>query len=124
MTWAGHSNGVHGVDYALYGTKQIETIIGRALRPLGRRKVKSILKTLVNGEVGDTATANVTRVALHDPKDAMSLGGKRAIVSTSLVNRATTADDVAELKAAIDYNRSINTVDKSGNGGGPNLMGY
>lgn len=60
-------------------------------------KDRELLRTLTGAAAGSTATKTVKRVA----HSLVELGGKRTVEDLTLVNRATTAADVTDLKANI-----------------------
>jgi hypothetical protein len=86
--------------------------------PYGR-----VIRQLVNGNVGGTATGSYPRITAPAPLPAGSgvdLGGKRTIEQRTTINRATTAADIQQISDDLDWNKftPVWPRDKSGNGGG------
>lgn len=101
--WAGHSNGVHGVDYAFITTQSPIRGLLRVL--MQKRGMYGVAK-----EAGGTVPANR---ALID--GALPIGGSRTIA-----NSATLAEISAAEMDKIADTQTVPTVvaDLSGNGGG------
>jgi hypothetical protein len=78
------------------------------------RAFGAIIKQLVNGNVGGTATATHTRILAKEADGSFS--GARTIETVNLVNRATTAADQTEISNVISRDTSAYTRDLSGNG--------
>lgn len=76
----------------------------------GLRREKALLNALIGAVAGGTALATTVQVEA----DTNDNSGKRTIETVTVINRATTAADVTELKAGINYNPVISTpVDRS-----------
>ena len=86
------------------------------------RAKRIVLRQLVNGNVGGTATGTRVRIAAQSPTDPTTSGGKRNVETVTVINRATTATDQTQINNALDfkygYGASAFPRDKSGNGGG------
>lgn len=126
--YSGLWNNEYGENYSLLGsaaqTGNGKTALARlfAGRTYGRAALRELLNTLISGDAGDTAAAGHKRVQSERDLEANVLGGKRTIETFMSINRATTADDVTELDAALNLSPAPNYVgDKSGNGGGSKL---
>lgn len=126
-SYSGLWNGVYGVNHSLLtnamGNRR--TAFNRVFsgRNYGRQELKQLIITLVNGAVGDNATAGHKRVAARRELDANVQGGKVPIETVNSISRNTTADDVTNLLAALNAKSSPNAYarDLSGNGGGGKL---
>jgi hypothetical protein len=119
--WSGMWNYTFGEQHALLARgKAVRRTVGRALSGYGRKGYNATLRQLVNGNVGGTALKDYRRVAVQSPNDPMSLGGVRTTENKVVINRATTANDIAIITSDLDYDNSPAPwpVDKSGNGGG------
>lgn len=88
--------------------------------PQTRQNVKSaIADVAVGAAAGSTATANRTQVQHSDNATARD-GGKMRLEVNADINRATTAQDVANLKAQLKKGNAASfgfVRDLSGNGG-------
>jgi hypothetical protein len=108
----------------LYGQDAYATLSDRAgpvgmLRGLLRKRGlgidKAILRALVLGAVGDTASLNYKRVLARNVDD--SLGGARTVESVDIINRATTSGDQTVMTALVlPAATSVSARDLSGNG--------
>lgn len=93
-----------------------------ANRLYGRAKFRAIIKSLVDGAVGDNATATHKRVQAERDLEANVLGGKRDIETFTAINRNTTSADESEVLAALEQStKPAYPSDKAGNGGGSKL---
>ena len=93
-----------------------------ARRLYGRASVRAILVSLVDGAVGDNATATHKRIKAERDLTANVLGGKRTIETFTSINRATTAADEAKLLNTLQLTSAPTyPVDKAGVGGGGKL---
>ena|SRR5215471_16741875 len=68
----------------------------QALAHKGQFQFRGIVDSLVNSGVGGTASVNYSEIAASS-----ELGGARPIVTTSLINRATTANDVSDVRETL-----------------------
>jgi hypothetical protein len=68
----------------------------QALAHKGDFEWRAILNALIGAAAGGTATLNYSEI---EPN--VEMGGRRNIITTSLVNRVTTANDVSDLKSEI-----------------------
>lgn len=108
------------------GSTQRDDQISKLLRVPGVRKFRRLMRVLVNGAVGDTATETRSRVtAVSGLTDPNAYSGAVAIESQSIINRATTTADRDAILEVIDNTSAIAPasypVDASGNGGGGKL---
>ena|SRR5215472_423673 len=99
-------------DHSLYSMSQSQgrfkdsKLIARNIKAAGGRDVQAALATLIGAAPGGTATNQWSEVSnplgpTQSPPQVTGvgdLGGNRAIVTTTAINRATTAADVTELK--------------------------
>lgn len=93
----------------------------------GDRIIARLIRTLVNGAVGDTATQTYRQVAAVQGFDiGMTSGGRRVINTINDVNRATVAADLTTLNLVTDYSSAPPSypIDLSRNGGGGKVSGY
>lgn len=121
--WSGLFNGVYGINYpGVRASKAILQKLGIRLHGKAGRKEGAIIRQLIAGDVGGTATKTQGRLRYLNNDD---LAGKRVVVAETLVNRATTAADQALLadKLVSNPRPSSYPTEKSGNSGGSKL-GY
>lgn len=88
----------------------------REYRRIARRtpRIRALLDAMIGATAGGTATDSYARVAAGDEDD----GGNRPIETVYRVNRATTADDKANLLAMIDTGSRGNwPIDRAGSWG-------
>lgn len=119
--WSGFWNHTYSDGHKFMGRAQaVRRAVGRVMHGQGRAGYNSVVHTLVNGNVGDTALKTHVRVASQNVNDPMSLGGKRTTEVKTIINRATTDNDRLIILDDFDYDNSPEPwpVDKSGNGGG------
>lgn len=120
--WSGFWNHVYSGGYTPIGSRNTLRGMGVALDGYGRRPWNRIVKQLVNGNVGGTASFSYGRVVAPTilSQVGLELGGKRALEQKSTINRATTAADITQLNRWLDFVLSPAPWprDKSGNGGG------
>lgn len=78
----------------------------KAFRRLAQRspKIAELLDTLIGATAGATAAVSEKRVAAAD-----ELGGARSVETRNIINRATTADDRAALRAMFATDSRIAT---------------
>lgn len=102
-----------GNNYSMIQSQSnFRKIIARMFGLKQNRRDRALLNALVGAAAGATAAASMKKVA----HDRLELGGKRTIETETLVNRATTSGDVADIKAALLTFRSQPTsypVDKA-----------
>lgn len=119
--WAGGWDAQFGQPYALRNERDtLHRRVGMAYQRDGMQIERAIDKALNGVAPGATATAAVRKVEALQSVGALNLGGKRNIVSQTIINRATTAADKTALDAIYDAKFAPTTypVDKSGMGGG------
>jgi len=119
LGWSGFWNQVNGEQHALLARGMaVRRTVGRALHGYGRKGYNAVVRQLVNGNVGGTATKDYRRVAVQNVNDPMSLGGVRPTENRVIINRATTAADITIITDDLDYDNSPEPwpTDKSGNG--------
>lgn len=128
--YSGLWNREYGEDHALLGDRaktNAHTALNRVFsgRNYDRASVKELLITLIDGDVGDTASASHKRVKARRDLSQNVQGGVVPIETHNAINRVTTSDDVDALVDALSFTSAPTTrpVDKSGNGGGAKL-GY
>lgn len=120
-TWAGGWDAQFGQPYALRNERDVlHRRVGMTYQRDGMQIERAIDKALNGAVVGETATAAVRQVEAVQSVASLGLGGKRNIISKTLINRATTAADQTALNAIYDAKFAPTTypVDKSGMGGG------
>lgn len=118
-----------GTDYAIQGSQPTHRKrLSRMMKRQATRKISELLDTLIGAAAGSTASASVKQVDHDaDPGNPVVNGGVRTINTVSLINRATTAADVADLKSFLTIGGSeaqrdpTYPTDASGNGGGGKL---
>lgn len=124
--YSGLVNGHHGLnEYDLLSsnvaTGNVGTRIARLLakRLYGYGAKAEVLRTLVEGNVGDTAVSSHKRVKAESTLEA-DLNGARPIETVEHINRATTAEDIAQLikELTLSSQPASYVADRSGNGGG------
>ena len=120
--WSGFWNQIYGQNYALTtGRGNVRREFSQMFeRSTGVTPYGRVIRQLVNGNVGGTATGSYNRVAVQNPQDGSTLGGKRGIEAKTTINRATTAQDITNISDDLDWNKftPVWPRDKSGNGGG------
>lgn len=106
----------NGGSYSLIQDKIPSRNLARILaRKNGFRKLRELFDTLIGAASGGTAAASFARIE----NDADN-GGVRTIETVSVINRASTADDITALKEiVVNVKRYPDpyVVDASGNGG-------
>lgn len=130
-SYSGLWNNEFGENYSLLSQSVAKGNDNTALsklfanRTYGRAAMREIIKSLVDGAVGDNATATHKRVAAARILEENVQGGVRTIETFTAINRNTTAADEAEVLAAIEQKSRPTSypVDRSGNGGG-NKLGW
>lgn len=91
-------------------------------RLYGRAALRATLKALVQGDVGEPASATHKRVKAERDLEANVQGGARTIESHININRNVTSADENKIVAALDRSSKPSyPVDRSGNGGGAKL---
>ena len=85
----------------------LRKVIARQLSKVGALKDRQLINVLLGAAAGVTAQVARSRVQ----HSLINLGGSRVIESTNLVNRASTAADVTDLKANyLAYNSKPNAT--------------
>lgn len=115
---------VYGSGYpGVRASKSVLTQVGILFHGKRGRRNGAIIRQLIAGNVGGTATKTQRRVAYTAASDFLM--GKRGTVTETLINRATTSADQALLadKLVDDPRPSSWPKEKSGNSGGGKL-GY
>lgn len=101
----------------IFGTLSVSQrkVLSRQYFKLGRRTrvIRELFDTLVGAAAGGTAELTQSRVA-HSTTE---LGGVRTIETQTLVNRATDADDVTDLKGYLSTDSEIATPDDAAGSG-------
>lgn len=125
-TWSGLWNNEFGENYSLLsnrvGNNHLALSRVFAQRIYSRGALGTVLKSLVDGAVGDPASLSHKRVAAERNLETNVQGGKRVIESFLDINRVTTTTDRDKLSAAIVLSpKPTYPKDKSGNGGGSKL---
>lgn len=125
-TYSGLWNNEYGEAYALLSNRvgNTHTALARvfASRIYGRATVRGIIKSLIDGAVGDPAYEAHKRVRAERDLNGNVLGGDRAIETFIAVNRNTTSDDETKALAALTLSpKPSYPTDRSGNGGGSKL---
>ena len=108
------------------GLIQQDSMINTSLMSGWNIILRQLYNTLLGAAAGGTATATRAQIVgspLSADSNGAQGGGVVPIVSTSLINRVTTATDVTNLKAQISFTRgpASYVADVSGNGGGSRL---
>ena len=110
-----------GGNVAFDGMSQSDRAIASELFTGNNRVVRRLINALTGAAAGGTATETRTRiVAVQANNDANAYGGLQTPETINLINRATTAADVTNLKALVNRSPvpSSYAADVSGNGGG------
>ena len=124
MSYSGLFDGHYGTPHTLLADNpgNLEVRLSKIVANTeGSRRDKELLLTLIGASAGSTAAASYTRAqAPVGLTDGAALGGLRTIETVSVLNRATTSDDVTRLKANVDrkFAPTSYPADASGNGGG------
>jgi len=126
-TWSGHWERDFGENYSLLIDKNP---LRKRLARVMRRKSNLVLGEVLTTALADStpaSTASVSRKRVDagtaDPGNPTVNGGKRVIENESLINRAITSADIADINLLIAGGSEAKTapatyaVDKSGNGG-------
>lgn len=88
----------------------------------GRSVLRELLYSLVNGAVGDNATATHKRRVATQQIPNVTYGGVASIETHTSINRVTAAADVTRILAALRQETTPTYVaDRSGNSGGGKL---
>lgn len=130
----------YGQPYSPLGTNTNEVnaterlAVARVLRSKGGRAFARLMYALTGAGAGATATEAAASLAASagiagGVNDPLSQGGKRTVAATNLVNRVTTAADIALVQDTLTkaFGPTVNSgypVDKSGNGGGGKVGGF
>lgn len=125
-SYSGLWNNEYGQNYSALSntTGQSHTALARlfARRNYSRGALGAVLKSLVEGDVGEPAIDSHKRVAAERDLESNVQGGVRSIETHVNINRVTTADDVNKLVAALEQSsKPTYPVDRGGNGGGGKL---
>ena len=130
MGYSGLWNNEYGENYALLGDAakigNAHTSLARVFagRLYGRAGVRALLKSLVDGAVGDNAAATHKRVKAERDLNLNIQGGARTIETETTINRNTTSADENLLLRALELSPAPTyPTDASGNGGG-NKLGW
>lgn len=119
--WAGLWDSVHAQPYAPISQRMtLPRRVGMAYQRDGMQELRALGKTLNGAAAGSTATAAVRKVEAVQSQASLGLGGKRNVVSRTIINRATTATDKNNIDAIYDAKFAPTTypADRSGMGGG------
>ena len=105
------------------GITQNDGHLSRLLRSRGNRAVRAIMRQLINGAVGGTASETHSRIKSItgiDRTNAQQGGGLVTLETATDISRATTSTDVTNALAAISRvtKPSSYANDLSGNGAG------
>lgn len=93
-----------------------------ANRLYSRAELRAIFKSLIDGAVGDNATATHKRVKAERDLESNVQGGVRTIETFTAINRNTNAEDEAQALRALELSaQPVYPIDRSGNGGGSKL---
>ncbi len=109
-----------GSGYALQGDKaSTRTILERALRRKGMRKINELLATLIGVAAGQAALKQHSRVTGVAQVGDIGSGGQVPVEVVDDVNRVSAAADVTDLNLLLTTATAPTYVaDASGNGGG------
>lgn len=125
-TYSGLYNTVYNETYALLVDKwpmrkRINTLFRKSRT--GARELHAILDATFGVASSVSVSDSYSRVqATSNPGEPVTNGGARTIESRSIINRNTTAADIATLDAIVtETSKPTYPIDKSGNGGGNNL---
>lgn len=121
--YSGLWDGVHGETYALQTDKHpIRKRVSVHMRRsrIGLRILNELLDSTIGAAAGGAAAASVSRVEAIQQLGDIGYGGAVSIESRTLINRVTTAADIADLKTIFSEQKDANAypTDASGNGGG------
>lgn len=119
--WSGLWNGVHGANHALIGARSnLQMRIAKLYAREGARADANIIKALTGAAAGETAAETRKRVTATVATNGYDQGGVRALETVNVINRATTAGDLAAVDAALDQKFAPTSypADRSGMGGG------
>jgi hypothetical protein len=119
--WSGLYDYRHSTPYALTNSRNaIQTQIAKVFEKYGMQAQSALAIALNGASAGGTATRTRTRVEAIPDVGAFVLGGKRNIVTETIINRVTTTADKDALNTLYNgvFAPTSYPVDKSGNGGG------
>jgi hypothetical protein len=122
-SWAGGWDNMFGQPYALTGeTGAAGRSLARLMHATAQKDVGAVMTALDGVAPGATALSTHAYVQARQT-DGLNFGGQVPIVQTQLINRATTAADVAQLNAIYKptFAPTVYPVEKSGNSGGGKL---
>jgi hypothetical protein len=108
------------------GLSNTDQRLAMLLNKPGAKKIKALIKSLVDGAVGDSAASTYGRLtAVQGYLSAQELGGLRAIETVTVINRVTVAGDITNLDLVLARTSKPSSYasDASGNGGG-GKVGY
>jgi hypothetical protein len=100
--WSGLYDGWYRDPYTgVRSTRQtpFDLTINKLFRKIGSRQAGQLLNVLIGAAPGATATYTYQRPGLPATPSPNMLGGLRPIETKTVVNRASTAADVTNLKA-------------------------
>lgn len=127
-SFSGLWNNEYGENYTPLNTNantgNAYRMLGRefAQRLYGRASTRALIASLVDGVVGDNATATHKRVKAERDLENNVQGGVRTIETHTAINRNTVAADENRILAALALKTSPTyPVDKAGVGGGSKL---
>lgn len=128
-SYSGLYDGVYGTPYAALastiakgnGYVALARVLSR--KSYGRAVLREIAYSLVDGAVGDNATATHVRRAAEVVRDGIAYGGVAEMETFTGINRNTVAADETRLLAALRQAAAPSSypADASGNGGGGKL---
>lgn len=110
-----------GGSVAFNGMGQSDRAIASEMFTGNNRVIRRLINVLTGAVAGTTATETRSRiVAVQAMNDALAYGGLQTPETINLINRASTAADVTNLKALVNRSPvpSFYAADVSGNGGG------
>lgn len=84
----------------------------------GDFEIRELTDAIIRGGVGTVANASYAEIEAN-----VEMGGRRNIVNTSLINRATTANDVADIREVITSLSSDTTMPNPVYNGDRNPLG-
>lgn len=119
-SWSGGWDNMFGQPYALLNEPSAAARgVARIMFPTAQRDVGAAEVALNGAVVGGNATATQAYVTSIQA-DGLNQGGQRPVGPVTLINRVTTAADIAKLNQQYQPTFAPTTypVDKSGNGGG------
>jgi len=119
--WSGLFDRIHGQPYTFTGSRgAVSREIELALKQPGNAVLGALMAALNGAAVGGTATRTVRQVEALRENAGYTLGGRRNVLTNTLINRATIAADKTAIDTIEDQfvHPQTSIIDRSRMGGG------